>query len=74
MNTEQTFDDIDADLNHFNELYPSLQTSHENQYYDSDEFNRLFGNGRVNDFSVIHVNIRSMGVSYYCDALVVYLS
>ena len=41
MNAEQFFDDIDADLNHSNELYPSLQTSHENQYYDSDEFNSV---------------------------------
>ena len=33
MSNEQFFDDVDADLNHFNELYPSMQTSHENQNY-----------------------------------------
>ena len=43
-----------------------------NQYYDRGEFNRVFGNCSVNNFSVIHVNIRSMGAN--SDALVVYLS
>ena len=40
MDTEQFFDGIDADSNHLNELSPSLQTSHANQYYDSDEYNK----------------------------------
>ena len=62
------FDGIDTDLNHINELYPSLQTCH-----DCDEINRVFGNCSVNDFSVIRVNyIRSMGATG--DALVGYLS
>ena len=53
-----------------------MQSSHENQYYDGDEFNyllnRVFENCSVNDFSVIHVNIRFMRTNG--DAHVVYLS
>ena len=58
------FDEIDADLNHFEQLYPELSRNN-NQYYDNERFNSIFGvNGSsVNDFSVIHVNIRSLNAN-----------
>ena len=67
MKTEQFFYGIDVSLNHFNELYPNLQISHEN--YDSDELNRVFRSFSMNYFSGIYVDIRSMGAND--DALVV---
>ena len=42
MNTEQFFGAIDANLNSFNDLYPSLQISHEYQFCYSDEFNSVW--------------------------------
>ena len=66
------FDNIDVDLNHFNELYPSLQTSRENQYFDSDKFNRVFFSDGGRDLSLIHLNIRSIRANG--DAFILYLS
>ena len=63
MNPDR-FDEIDADLNHFEELYPEL-CHISNQYYDVEKFNDTFGvNGSVvNDLSVIHVNVRSLNAN-----------
>ena len=55
--------DVDADLNHFNELYPSLHSSSEQQYYDSDKFNSTFNLNTRNDLSIIHANIRSLSAN-----------
>ena len=62
----------DVDLNHFNGLYPSLQTSRENQYFDSDKFNSVFCSDGAKDFSILHLNIRSIRANG--DALILYLS
>ena len=58
------FDEIDADLNHFEQLYPELCRNRD-QYYDNERFNTIFGvnDSSVNDFSVIHVNIRSLNAN-----------
>ena len=51
--------EIDADINYFNEAYPSINDNHYNQYFDSSTFNNLqLDNG--SNFSVIHLNIRSL--------------
>ena len=31
--------DIDADINHFDQIYPSLQYRRRNQYYNTEKFN-----------------------------------
>ena len=53
------FDDIDAEINHFNSLYdlPNLGTL--NRYYSNESFKRHV---EVNspDLSVMHYNIRSL--------------
>lgn len=67
------FNNIDADLNHFNELYPDLTTINRNQYYSDEKFNNVFGVSDDNrDLSVIHLNIRSMFKNG--DAFITYLS
>ena len=36
---DEFFYDIDIDLNHFSQLYPSSQSSRENRYFDNYKFN-----------------------------------
>ena len=51
------FDEIDAYLKHFEQLYPVLSRKN-NQVYDNERFSSIFGvdGSNVNDFSVIYVN------------------
>ena len=72
MINNEVFRDIDADLNHFEELYPCLNDSQIEQYYSSDRFNSVFSSGSMNDLSIIHLNIRSLGANG--DILNAYLS
>ena len=51
--------EIDADLNYFNDAYPSLNDNHYDQYFDSSAFNNLQLDNN-SDFSVMHLNIRSL--------------
>ena len=51
--------EIDADLNYFNDAYPSLNDNHYDQYFDSSAFNNLQLDNNSN-FSVMHLNIRSL--------------
>ena len=62
MNNEDFFDNIDADLNHYNELYPDLNNENKSNYYTSNAFNELSINR--NDFSIFHHNIRSLNKNY----------
>ena len=58
-----TFTDIDIDLNHFQNVYPDLFNENHSQYYNIDQFNSL--NVKCNsDFSVIHINARSIGANF----------
>ena len=59
-------------MNHFQQLYPHLNNSRIDQYYDCNEFNHTFIGDVVNDFSIWHVNIRSLNANG--GSLVVYLS
>ena len=53
------FDDLDADVNHLNHLYPDLNNNHESKYYDSNQFNSNIICDE-NDFSILNLNIRSI--------------
>ena len=72
MTSSELFEDIDAELNHFEQLYPSLNDGRIDQYYDCEKFNDTFTGDSVNDFSVLHVNIRSLNANG--ESLVVHLS
>ena len=53
-------EDIDAELNHFNELYPTFQQSTNNQYFDSNKFNAKFNEQNDTNLNIINFNARSM--------------
>ena len=64
---------MDADVNHFDVVYPDLRQSESIQYYDSEKFNtEIGGTVGANDFSVVHINIRS--ISANIDSFLAYLS
>ena len=59
MFSDNIFDEIDADLNHLNQIYPELNHSTSSEYYNATKFqsNVKYSNC---DFSLIHYNIRSL--------------
>ena len=60
-------------MNHFDVVYPDLRQSECVQYYDSEKFNtEIGGTVGANDFSLVHVNIRS--ISANIDSFLAYLS
>ena len=60
MSENNNFEAIDADLNHFDLLFPSFNNSNSEQYYDGTKFNQKFLSTETNDLSLIHLNIRSL--------------
>ena len=72
MSEQDPFEDIDADLNHFDQLFPSFRASTENQYFHSTRFNSNFNGNNPSDLAIFHVNIRSLNRNG--DALIAYLS
>ena len=64
--------ELDADINFFNEIYPSLSENKSNQYFTNISFNNLMRHGNNRNLSVIHINIRSLNANG--DTLVGYLS
>ena len=54
---------LDADLNHFNLLYPGIGYSRENQYYDAQKFNQTFTGYNSTELSIIHLNVRSLAAN-----------
>lgn len=50
---------IDADLHHYNELYPEINSGTGSDYFTFDKFNNDFSSN-YNNFSLIHLNIRSL--------------
>ena len=72
MTSCELFEDINADLSHFEQLNPNLNDSRIYQYYDCEIFNDTFIGDGVNDASVLHVNNRSLNANG--ESLVVYLS
>ena len=61
---------LDADVNHFNILYPSLTQAV--PYYDADSFNNDLDFNTEFSLSLIHVNIRSLAANG--DTFISYLS
>ena len=51
---------IDADINHFESLYPCINESNIKQYYTTDDFNEKFTSNNEKDLNIIHLNIRSL--------------
>ena len=58
--------DIDADINHFDQIYPSLLKSRRNQQYNTDKFIELVSKLKERDFSVIHLCINSNRANGEC--------
>ena len=71
MNENNIFEDIDADVNHLNNLFPSLNNGEESEYYDTHKFNNDIVNNDAN-FSILNLNIRSIFANF--DALNAFLS
>ena len=59
MSHNEVFDDIDADLNHFNEMYPGVGNEESCKYYTFSKYKDL-ELGYRNVISLIHYNIRSI--------------
>lgn len=53
------FEDIDAHINHFSELFPDLNGDQQCQYYDADKFNQNYTNSNC-DLKILCYNIRSL--------------
>ena len=65
------FEDIDADINHLNNLFPDLNSNEESKYYDTHKFNSETVNNN-NNFSILNLNIRSITSNF--DTLNAFLS
>jgi len=63
INEGNLFPDIDVDINHFNEIYPDIQTDIQSEYFDIDKLNSLNYN-KNSDLSLICLNIRSLASNY----------
>jgi len=55
--------DIDADVNHFNEIYPELINQNNSKYYSIGDINNV-NTDDAGDLSVINLNIRSLAAHY----------
>ena len=60
MSSNPMLENIDADIHHFEELYPCVNESNLKQYYTVGEFNVKFPRNNVNDLNILHTNIRSL--------------
>ena len=65
------FENIDADVNHLDNLFPDLNSNEESNYYDSNKFNKEISKNE-DSFSVFNHNIRSITANL--DALNAFLS
>ena len=51
-------EELDADVRHVDEIYPSLNQNRQSQYYDQIIFNSGFPINSVSDMSKFHGNIQ----------------
>ena len=58
LHEDVLFPELDADIQHFGELYPECNGRHQSQYYNTATINDL--NYRESDFSVFSFNSRSL--------------
>ena len=63
--------DVDADINHFDEIYPCVNESDSKQYYTDEEFNSKFPHNNKNDLNIFHINLRSLNKNG--DELIIFL-
>lgn len=59
INMFDNLENIDADLNHFNSVYPDYDLSKSSPYFDSGKLNGAYRRNEK-DFSVYHLNICSL--------------
>ena len=59
FNNPNIFDELDADLNHINSLYPNLNDTNSSLYYSYAKLNHACSKD-MSKFSIIHFNIRSI--------------
>ena len=59
MINQNIFNNIDADLNHINQLYPDFNFPNRSDYYNSAKINEVYCRNEE-DFSVYHLNICSL--------------
>lgn len=62
-NIGDAIDDLDVDINHFNQVYPNLDGLNQSKYYDYDLFNSDCVKSSA-DFAVYHSNVRSLYPKY----------
>ena len=64
-------EEMEADVNCFNQVYLLLHEDRTNQFYDSNSYNNLISRYDDTKFSLFHLNIRSVRANG--DALMCYL-
>ena len=57
------FSEIDADINHFQDIYPDLFNENSSKYYDINSFNSIDFNSN-HDLAIIHINARSLNANF----------
>ena len=55
--------DIDIDNNHFNVIYPDLNSTNSSKYYEIEHYNKLEIDTNT-DFSLLNFNIRSLSANF----------
>ena len=63
MSNFSNFDDIDAEINHFNRIFPDFESNQSNPYFNSESFNSKFSSNNSHSLSIIHINIRSIAAN-----------
>ena len=71
MSSNVILENIDIELNHFNNIYPDIHANQAIQYFSTETFQTQFPNLKPCDLSVIHLNIRSIHAngSVFCSYL-----
>ena len=71
MSSSVILEDIDIELNHFNNIYPDIHANQAIQYFTTETFQTQFPNLKPCDLSIIHLNIRSIYAngSVFCSYL-----
>ena len=64
MSSNPILQNIDADINHFNNAFPDVfNNDNSNQYFTVETFNNQFNHLNKTDLSILHLNIRSLAAN-----------
>ena len=63
FNNNDFLDNIDVELNHFQDVYPNLNCKENSKYYNIDNYNKSTSNNN-SDLKIFHQNIRSLNANY----------